>query len=666
MNTVSKLWEINMGDIDFDQKFWQNNFENFIVLENKIPIHQLSQPKKFQEVVHCDNIAVLIPEPYVVLDVDNEEDSQAYVKYLKETQRKVFQMRTRRGIHFWFKSQESLPNFINKNNALGVFCDVRSYGKLSYVIIKKDGKWREILTRNFKSIDQTDYLNKFDIPIQNKLFNDIPSPSRLREGDGRRDNLFQRIIPLAKEGFTKEDVQTCLRLINVLIFQDPINENEFKNLFTDESIWEKFNANKPYWINKGGKWVWSHDQFALYLHKIYHGLKKDDRYWVFHNNRYRSEKTLLEELMIEEMGSLKQTQRNEVKNYLMVLPQKFNSQVEENPYIIGVKNGLLNVETGELKKFDSRYFIQTHLDVTYNPTVDTQEVDDILRSLANGDELVHNLLEEVMGYCLLQDQRFQKAFIVVGEGSNGKSLWLKMIADMIGHENVSAIDYTQVTEKFKIATLLGKMVNIGEEMPNRLTKQPEIFKKLITGDPVQAEFKNENTFVLRNKAKFIFSANELPPTIDRSHGFYRRWMIIPFLKKFDHSNRDLTLTQKCSEEGFKSKVLKVALKGLNRLLDQNSFTHVPVVDSLMKDYQIDNNTTLRYLREEVINISNLEDCPVTEVFRRYKEYCSMEGFLNLSSPKFIKEVLKEYPSLDIRIVKVQGLDIKVFKNKGGK
>ena len=666
MNTVSKLWEINMNDLDFDQKFWQNNFENFIILENKVPIHQLSQPKKFQDVIHHNNIAVLIPEPYVVLDIDNEEDSLAYAKYLKETQRKVFQMKTRRGIHFWFKSQEPIPNFINKNNALGVFCDVRSYGKLSYVIVKKDGKWREILTRDFKSIDQTDYLNKFDIPIQNKLFNDIPSPSRLREGEGRRDNLFQRIIPLAKEGFTKTDVQTCLRLINALIFQDPIDENEFKNLFTDESIWEKFNANKPYWINKGGKWVWSHDQFALYLHKIYHGLKKDDRYWVFHENRYRSERTLLEELMIEEMGSLKQTQRNEVRNYLMVLPQKFNSQVEENPYIIGVKNGLLNIQSGELKQFDPLYFIQTHLETTYNPVIDTQEVDDILRSLANGDEQIHNLLEEVMGYCLLQDQRFQKAFIVVGEGSNGKSLWLKMIADMIGHENVSAIDYTQVTEKFKIATLLGKIVNIGEEMPNRLTKQPEIFKKLITGDPVQAEFKNENTFVLRNKAKFIFSANELPPTTDRTHGFYRRWMIIPFLKKFDQSNRDLTLAQRCGEEGFKSKVLKVALRGLNRLLTQNSFTYVPVVDSLMKDYQIDNNTTLRYLREEVINVSNLEDCPVMEVFKRYKEYCSLEGFLNLSSPKFIKEVLKEFPSLDIRLVRVQGLDIKVFKNRGGK
>lgn len=644
------------------ENFWKDNFSDFVILKNKVPAHKLDQFKSWDEAQGEDEIGVIVPEPYVVIDVDDSEESLCFKKIVDSLNIKCLQLKTKRGIHFWFKTAESLPNWIRKPNALGIKCDVRSWGKICFAKIK-DKEWREILTPNIADINEVDYLPKMLKPLSNKLLNDLPCPLDWDEGDGRRDALFSRIIPLAYEKFTKSEVIEVFNVINNLVFKTPIDHYEFENLFTDDTIWERFNEGKPYWVAVPGssKKIWKHDAFALYLHEMFNGVKKDGLYWVYYDNKYQTGRTLLEELMIEELSTIKINQRNEVRSYLNALPQKFNHDVIDEAKYIGVKNGVLDVENEILYKPDAKYFIQTYFDCSYVKEVNTSYIDKILWELADQDESIHLLLEEVMGYVLLKDQRFQVAFIALGEGSNGKSTFIKMITNMVGIDNVSAIDYSQVTEKFKIAGLLNKVLNVGEEMPNKLTKQPEIFKKLITGDAVQAEFKNENTFVLRNKAKFIFTANELPPTTDRTYGFFRRWIIIPFNAKFDSSNRDLNLDFKMKEEGFKNAVLKVALRGLKRLLKQNHFTQSELVDQAMHSYQVDNNSILRFVEESVINIETIIDRDVISVFKEYREFCLNYGFQNLSLPKFAKEILKHCPELELKPIVVSGLWIRQFK-----
>lgn len=644
------------------KNFWKDNFSDFVILKNKVPAHKLDQFKSWDEVQGEDEIGVIVPEPYVVIDVDDSEESLLFKKVVDSLNIKCLQLKTKRGIHFWFKSKESLPNWIHKPDALGIKCDVRSWGKICFAKIK-DKEWREILTPNIADINEVDYLPKMLKPLSNKLLNDLPCPLDWDEGDGRRDALFSRIIPLAYEKFTKSEVIEVFNVINNLVFKTPISHVEFENLFTDDTIWERFNEGKPYWVSAPGssKKIWKHDAFALYLHEMFNGVKKDGLYWVYYDNKYQTGRILLEELMIEELSTIKINQRNEVRSYLNALPQKFNHDVIDDAKYIGVKNGILDVENEILYKPDAKYFIQTYFDCSYVKEVNTGYIDKILWELADQDESIHLLLEEVMGYVLLKDQRFQVAFIALGEGSNGKSTFIKMITNMVGIDNVSAIDYSQVTEKFKIAGLLNKVLNVGEEMPNKLTKQPEIFKKLITGDAVQAEFKNENTFVLRNKAKFIFTANELPPTTDRTYGFFRRWIIIPFNAKFDSRNRDLNLDFKMKEEGFKNAVLKVALRGLKRLLKQNHFTQSELVDAAMHSYQVDNNSILRFVEESIINIETIIDRDVISVFKEYREFCLNYGFQNLSLPKFAKEILKHYNELELKPITINGLWIRQFK-----
>lgn len=651
-------------DQTFVENFWKTNFnQQFIKLfpGGKKAAQKWAEDDNLlslDELKNVLDIAIKIPKGFIVIDVDDSREAEKLSNYLYARNVKVLMCKTTRGYHFWFQDHEwfkkqknngetLMSNYNHVKNFLDITCDVR-WGEISgYVKIKQDGVWRDIVLQNISTIKDIGVIPSEVIPWKDL---NLPSLIDLKEGEGRRNAFFERVVPAGKRGIVSNESE-CKELFNYInrhILDDPLPPSEFDNIFHHKAeIWDKIERGLVPRPGEGfEKTSFQHDQFALHIHSEYHGVRKDNLYWVFYQGRYQTGKTLLDQIMIQEMGSIKQHQRTEVRTWLNAIPPKYENPIIEGSQYVRVKNGILNIETHELLDVEPKYFILTFVDCEYEPEIDTSEVDKFLIEIADNDNDVRDLLEEIMGYILLQDQRFQKAFIAVGNGSNGKSTWLKMIQEMLGHENVSAIDYTQVTDKFKTATLLGKLLNIGEEMPNKLTQSPEIFKKLITGDPVQVELKNENTFVLRNKAKFIFTANELPPTTDRSNGFYRRWTIIPFTKEFDETSRDLTLESRIKTESYKSAVLKVSLRGLNRLLTNQRFTDPQKVKDVLEMFKLDNNSVWRFLYDEYQNDSTkLINQDIKQVFIVYKDYCVDQSYPPLGFVKFKKELFNRFKDL---------------------
>ena len=84
-------------------------------------------------------------------------------------------------------------------------------------------------------------------------------------------------------------------------------------------------------------------------------------------------------------------------------------------------------------------------------------------------------------------------------------------------------------DKYRTAKLYGKRVNICSDIPNSKMQKTETFKKLISGlDLIDGENKYQDSFVFKNTAKLVFSANILPET-KRDKAYYRRWQLIDFL-----------------------------------------------------------------------------------------------------------------------------------------
>ena len=76
------------------------------------------------------------------------------------------------------------------------------------------------------------------------------------------------------------------------------------------------------------------------------------------------------------------------------------------------------------------------------------------------------------------------------------------------------------------------MTNLAGDLDPKMVKQTAKFKMLTGGDSVPAERKFQQPFHFVCRAFSIFSANETLLTADTSHGYYRRWLIIPFPNTF--------------------------------------------------------------------------------------------------------------------------------------
>lgn len=146
-------------------------------------------------------------------------------------------------------------------------------------------------------------------------------------------------------------------------------------------------------------------------------------------------------------------------------------------------------------------------------------------------------LDEFVGASLFGvATRYQQCFLLSGSGSNGKGTWSKVIERLFPEEFVCAMTPEDLgSSRFALENIVGKRLNIVGEIPNKMLEGTDKLKALIAGDKMSAEPKGKRRYNFIPFAGHAWGVNEVPPTRDQSHGFYRRWVIVPFEMKFDGS-----------------------------------------------------------------------------------------------------------------------------------
>jgi putative DNA primase/helicase len=193
----------------------------------------------------------------------------------------------------------------------------------------------------------------------------------------------------------------------------------------------------------------------------------------------------------------------------------------------------------------------------------------------------------------------------------------------------------------------GKLANVFADLDARGLQSSSMFKTLTTGDYVTAERKHGQPFRFRSYAKLLYSANRIPSSRDRSHAFYRRWLIIPFTRTFDgvagNPPPDKGLREKL--QGELPGILNRALQGLQRLNRNEAFTQPKSVIEAKKAY-ICSNDNLRVFAEECLLANPIGTITKKEFYAVYEQWCESYGDRPVR-PKLLKDALKQiFPMLD--------------------
>ncbi|MDD3899426.1 MAG: phage/plasmid primase, P4 family, partial [Syntrophomonadaceae bacterium] len=366
-------------------------------------------------------------------------------------------------------------------------------------------------------------------------------------------------------------------------------------------------------------------------------------FWIYENGVYRpgGDKVLAAAAQ-RKLGTFTRTSR--IRETLdFIRRASYTELPKPNRNFINVRNGRLEWRTGKLYSHSPGTFEIVQLPVNYDPAATCPVFDRYLETTLDKDAA--QLAIEIIGYCLIPDTRYEKAFMLTGSGRNGKSIFLSVIDNLIGTENVSHIALQDLEEnKFKAAGLLGKLVNTFADLDSRALKSTTLLKMLTSGDPIDAEKKFKDGFTFTNYARLIFSANTIPRTSDTTFAFYERWVILPFERVFDvnNPNTDPGLREKLSAPEELSGILNKALIGLQNLYLLGGFTQPASVRAALSEYKKQNDSVLAFC-DECVEPGRFVS--KAAFYNAYKMWCEQQGLRPVSQKRLKPSLLQSFPNV---------------------
>ena len=304
---------------------------------------------------------------------------------------------------------------------------------------------------------------------------------------------------------------------------------------------------------------------------------------------------------------------------------------------INCLNGILNTETLELRPHSPYVTSLIQVNADWNPKAKCPTIDNFLSQILPED--CQLLIREVVGYTLMQSNRYEKAVLMVGSGSNGKTTFLNLLRTFLGAENYVAKSPKVLEEnRFASASLFGKLANICGDIPASRLHDTSTLKQITSRDAIDAERKFKGDFNFDNFATNYFSCNELPHTSDRTYGFYRRWLVLPFTYQIPENEKDPSLGDKLTTPDELLGFFRQAVEGQKRLKDQRGFVIPQTVQDALVDYQMQNDSVLRFVTAEV-EVHDKEALSIrSKVYETYRAYCEEEGVKPVSLRAFNKSL----------------------------
>lgn len=617
----------------------------YIILDNKTPTHGFKNgegTKTWQEAKDFENVAAIVPKGFVVYDFDTASDAEIILKIVDGLNLKTKVMKTTRGIHCWFKTDEIEPkNFIKNRLAIGIYSD-RKTNRNGYVKIKQNGQNREWIRKCKAAEIQTvpKWLTSVSAPSGKFAFKDMG------EGSGRNQELFNYIVYLQTKGFTRDEIRETIQIINDYVLADPLDEYELGTICRDDAF--KSDDVIAEQIQKAEKKAgWSHNEFGDQLIAEFKIIEVNGTLYIYDDGYYQADDKIIENKMIDLYPSIKQTQRNEVLAYIKIKTHVQASELKVNPYIINLKNTRFDISTGECLEFTPEVIEFDRIPVIYDPSAYCAELDKMLNRVFCGDREVINLFEEMLGAVLLKHNRYQKAFLFYGSGSNGKSTILDLIKTFLGARNYSAIALEKVTDRFNTAELENKLANIGDDVDNVTLRDTGTLKKLFSGNAVTVEKKGERPYTIEPYATHIYSANAIPRSFDKSEGFYRRWLLIPFNAKFTVNDVDYDplIGDKITEPEALSYLLNIGIRGAQRLIKKGQFTEPACVKDALESYKADNSTVLSWIDDAELDEDHFLINSRDVLYAEFTDWCRLSGIKNsliTGKKTFFKEIISKY------------------------
>jgi P4 family phage/plasmid primase-like protien len=523
--------------------------------------------------------------------------------------------------------------------------------------------------------------------------------TKLRDGDGREEMMLRYAGHLRANGLSQANIERLCLEANQAHYEDRLDENTVldrarryqsqdvsqeppaaDDVLTKVDQTDAGNVAQLYEITQGDLryvyesdvWIgwkgcrWEYDRSRSILHKqslgvakTYEGKAKSIQALIDDPATSDEQRKALKEALRSLQKWISQCRDRKRLDAMVALAQKdprfviFASELDRDPCLLGVANGVVCLRTGTLRPDSRSEYILRRSPIDFNPAASTLNFAHFIAEVTccpDGFEdgkvkpkarpTLARHLQKVGGYCLTGEVKEQVLFMLCGTGANGKSLFVDLLREVLGDygeviqpEILLAAKGSASAEQASPSTrkLAGARCAITSESKEGAKLDVAVVKRHTGDSKMTARGLYERPITFDITHKLVLLTNH-PPRVDHMDDAIKgRIQVIPFDMRWNRpstteydptlpdADKDLFAKLKADAEG----VLLYLVQGAV-LYFQEGLTPPSEVKAFTQNYIASQDTVRRWVAE-------CEGCPIEEgltakqLLESYREYCAGEG-----------------------------------------
>lgn len=331
--------------------------------------------------------------------------------------------------------------------------------------------------------------------------------------------------------------------------------------------------------------------------------------------------------------------------------------------LIPLRNGLLNIDDGELMPPSARYFTTYALPFDYEPeSAPPAAWLAFLASVWPDDPESIACLQEFMGYLLTADTAMQKGLMIVGPKRGGKGTIGRVIEQLVGAGNTANPTLASLGQPFGLQCLIGKALALMSDV--RLGKQADIAAiaenvlRIIGEDTVGVPRKFQPDFTARLLCRIVVLTNEVPLFRDAAAALPSRFLILRTTRSF-YGQEDHELGTKLAAE--LPAIFVWALEGLRRLRERGRFVQPASAAQHIRLMEDMASPVGAFLREQCV-VEPGAEVPVQKLYAAWVQWCHDHGREKHGNEQtFGRDIAAAAPAVDAYRPRINGERVRYYR-----
>ena len=337
------------------------------------------------------------------------------------------------------------------------------------------------------------------------------------------------------------------------------------------------------------------------------------------------------------------TMINALSSLAVTRMKSLNDVIPPERNTINFINGVVHFEDGApvLKAHKREDYDTRQIPHVYDPDATCPVYDEYLHSCFIGcydAEEIKQFLNELGGQGLTTMMRPRTFTVFVGDGDNGKGVFLVICEMIVGADNASHAMWDKLGDRFQAAEMDNKLFNLSAETKQTAERINTFALKVCSsGEPLSVEKKGKDPHTMYSRATLIQSSNHDPMVDDIGDSVRNRMRIIDWPNSFTrYLDKDNKVPNPKRIEVLEEKLEKEAPGIINRwikawaLAEQKgeymvppsslkAFERIRVISTPVIEF-VDSCVDIKKSMEGSISLADL--------WSEYKDWASLEGLNN--------------------------------------